>query len=73
MPVNQSTMLRQVGTLRPEFGNAVPTEGSLQFLQSYSRGKMEWFVAGGGCTSGGFNRHFQNESVEEVVDRAVAH
>ena len=47
MPLNQSTMLRHIGTLRPEFGNAVPTEGSLQFLQRYSRRKMEWFVEGG--------------------------
>jgi hypothetical protein len=47
MPANQSMMVTQVGTLRPEFGNAVPTEGSLRFLQKYSREKMGWFVAGG--------------------------
>jgi hypothetical protein len=47
MPPNQSRILENIGTLRPEFGNAVPNAGSLHFLQSYSRRKMEWFVAGG--------------------------
>ena len=72
MPMNQEIMLSQVRTLRPEFGNAVPTEGSLQFLQRYSRRKMECFVARGGCTSGGFSCNFQTKSVDEVVGRAVA-
>ena len=72
MPINQANMLRQVRTLRLEFGNAVPTEGSLQFLQRYSRGKMEWFIAGGGSTLGGFSCNFQTKSVDEVVGRAFA-
>ena len=71
MPLNQSKILRDIGTLRAEFGNAVPTEGSLQFLQRYSRRKMECFVVGG-LTSGGFSCNFQTKSVDELVGRAVA-
>ena len=71
MPVNQSTMLMQVGTLSPEFGNAVPTEGSLQFLQRYSRGKMEWFVAGGAARRADLTVIFRMKALTRWLARAL--